>query len=125
VVIVSGNALWTALAVSSVRNCLIAGTGVGEVVFFDMVNLLCGPAICTTVRGPASFVPLTSRCACCGKAIPVPQPAAEAIRACMAQLRPEQSLDLPAAAFDDPRLLASCPHCSRPLKFNPFFVERR
>ena len=66
----------------------------------------------------------TSRCACCGKEIPVPQPTAEAIHGCMVQVRPDQSpcLDLPAA-FTDPRLLASCPHCSRPLKFNPFSVK--
>ena len=31
--------------------------------------------------------------------------------------------DLKAAGFDDPRLLANCPHCGKPLKFNPFFVD--
>lgn len=83
-----------------------------------------GPAICTAVRDPDSSAPLTTHCACCGRVIPVPRPAAEAILGCTAQLRPNQSpcLDLPAAAFADPCLLASCPHCSRPLQFNPFFI---
>lgn len=30
-----------------------------------------------------------------------------------------------ATVFADPRLLGTCPHCSRPLKFNPFVVDCR
>ena len=29
-------------------------------------------------------------------------------------------LDLPAEAWDEPRLLSACPLCRQPLKFNPF-----
>jgi hypothetical protein len=42
-----------------------------------------------------------------------------------AELAAEQSpaLNLPDCAFDDERLLAECPACGRPLRFNPFLVN--
>jgi WD40 repeat protein len=32
---------------------------------------------------------------------------------------------LPVEAWDDPRLLAECPHCHEPLRLNPFIVDNR
>jgi WD40 repeat protein/Cdc6-like AAA superfamily ATPase len=42
-----------------------------------------------------------------------------------AGLTPDQSpcLELPDEAWDEPRLLSECPHCHKPLKFNPFIVD--
>jgi hypothetical protein len=34
-------------------------------------------------------------------------------------------LELPAEAWDDPRLVSACPHCNRPLRFNPFVNDSR
>jgi DNA-binding NarL/FixJ family response regulator len=50
-----------------------------------------------------------------------------AIESLSSPLAPGQSpcLDLPDAAFADPRLLSTCPHCAQALKFNPFFVDMR
>jgi WD40 repeat protein len=31
--------------------------------------------------------------------------------------------NLPSDAWDDPALVSKCPHCKRPLKYNPFVVE--
>jgi tetratricopeptide (TPR) repeat protein len=48
-----------------------------------------------------------------------------AIDSLCAHLAPDQSpcLDLPDAAFADPRLLSQCPRCNSPVQFNPFFVD--
>jgi len=66
-------------------------------------------------------------CPCCGTEFgPAPQ-IVSAIESLSSDLAPTQSpcLDLADAAFADPRLLSSCPHCAQALKFNPFFVDMR
>jgi hypothetical protein len=44
-----------------------------------------------------------------------------------AGLTPDKSpyLELSAEAWDEPRLLAECPHCHTHLRFNPFMVDNR
>jgi WD40 repeat protein len=44
-----------------------------------------------------------------------------------AELGPSDSpcLKLPRQAWDDLRLLSGCPHCHKPLRFNPFIVDNR
>ncbi|HJW87767.1 MAG TPA: hypothetical protein VJ440_14130 [Candidatus Brocadiaceae bacterium] len=43
-----------------------------------------------------------------------------------ARLSPEDApcLKLPAEAFNTPHLVSECPHCHKPLRFNPFVVDR-
>src|SRR5712691_2816663 len=42
-------------------------------------------------------------------------------------LTPDQSpcLALPPEAWDEPHLLPACPHCDKPVKFNPFIIDNR
>lgn len=44
-----------------------------------------------------------------------------------AGLTPEQSpcLELPDQAWEEPKLISECPHCHKPLKFNPFVVDNQ
>ena len=79
--------------------------------------------------GPTILTSVTSRnaiCPCCERNFTPPPEIRDAIRTHVATLSPEQSpcLELPDTAFDDPRLLATCPHCDKPLKFNPFLVHK-
>lgn len=68
-------------------------------------------------------------CPWCGGRFPVADEILDVIRAINrnAHLSPDQSpcLDLPAGAWDEPRLLSECPLCHKPLKFNPFIVDNR
>ena len=44
-----------------------------------------------------------------------------------ANLSPAQCpcLELPSEAWDDPQLISECPHCHKPLRFNPFIVDNK
>lgn len=44
-----------------------------------------------------------------------------------AGISPDQSpcASLPPEAWEDPRLLSECPHCHKPLRFNPFVVDNK
>jgi WD40 repeat protein len=44
-----------------------------------------------------------------------------------ASLGPSDSpcLKLPRQVWDDPRLLSECPHCHKPLRYNPFIVDNQ
>jgi len=57
----------------------------------------------------------------------VPRPVLEAILDISADAAPPTgepaALRLPDAAFENPRLLANCPACGRPLRFNPFLAS--
>ncbi|MDQ2974885.1 MAG: WD40 repeat domain-containing protein [Acidobacteriota bacterium] len=72
---------------------------------------------------------ITTKCEWCGQRF-VPQAteldAIESI-AKSANLSSDQSpcLVLPAEAWNDPRLLADCPYCHKPLRLNPFIVDNR
>jgi len=70
---------------------------------------------------------ITALCEFCGKRFDVSRDVLETLSALTAPLPPDNapSLSLPAAALDEPRLLSECPHCHRPLRFNPFIVDNR
>ena len=51
--------------------------------------------------------------------------ALEALLRLMRGRRYAPYLQLPAQAWEDPRLLSECPHCRQPLRFNPFIVDNR
>ena len=117
----------TAVAPSGER--IVCGTRDGQMHFLTAVN--CpppGPPILTISRFPDAADARTreeARCPRCADTFNPQRAIVDAITALTRHLTPEQSpcLDLPAAAFEEPRLLADCPHCGRPLKFNPFFVD--
>jgi len=125
------------LAIAPAGDRIVCGTADGQVHFLEPVNFPpAGPVIVTavTVRSEDAIRTATSpveqrscalcRCPACGEQFAPADEVISAIRALSADLSPDQSpcLDLPAAAFDDTRLLSACPHCERPLKFNPFLV---
>jgi len=68
-------------------------------------------------------------CAWCGGRFPVANAILDAVRSINrdAGLKSDQSpcLNLPAEAWDEPRLLSECQLCHKPLKFNPFIVDNR
>ena len=110
---------------------VLAGTSTGEVLFLDTRNMPSGPGIVTVTKfssGPGGRLdgPVT-RCPLCGVQFEPASGIVSAIESLSSHLGPEHSpcLDLPGSAFADPRLLSACPHCARPLQFNPFFVEVR
>jgi len=57
-----------------------------------------------------------SHCPRCARAFSPPRKVVRIVRGYSA-------IPIPQSAFDDPLLLADCPNCGKPLKFNPFFVE--
>jgi WD40 repeat protein len=108
---------------------IVAGTNAGEVLFLLPRNISSGPAVVTVTRlydAQGSVLHRhATRCPACGNEFePVKDSISTIVFLCQS-LAPDQSpcIDLPKDAFDDPRLLSSCPHCYHALKFNPFFVE--
>ena len=71
----------------------------------------------------------TARCKLCGHSFIVEPKILDVIAGITRNfgLPPYQSpcLELPAEAWDDPRLLSECPNCRQPLKFNPFVIDNR
>jgi WD40 repeat protein len=69
----------------------------------------------------------STRCAWCAGQISVPAPVMHAIQllAGSVALEPGQcpTEALPDDAYEDPSLVADCPRCQRPLRFNPFIVD--
>jgi WD40 repeat protein len=61
---------------------------------------------------------ITAGCAWCGERF---APGSEVIQA--AQLN-ASCLDLPSEAWDHPSLISECPHCRKPVLFNPVVVDR-
>lgn len=114
------------------------GTRSGEICFLKTANLHCYTAVVTS-----SFIWLNSNdskkgfwskhptivCPYCGQRFPVADEILNVITAIThnANLSPDQSpcLELPAEAWDEPRLLSECSSCQKPLKFNPFIVDNR
>jgi len=72
---------------------------------------------------------ITARCRWCGqKFIPEPQ-VLNAVASIAGNFNssPRQSdrNALPSEAFREPELFCDCPHCNKPLRFNPFIVDNR
>ena len=110
---------------------ILCGTIYGRMHVLVPVNFPSfGPAILTSIRRRVRcWFRLSdqhsARCQLCAKEFTPPPLIAAAIREHTAGLAPSASpcLELPDSAFNDPRLLTSCPHCGGLLKFNPFFVH--
>lgn len=109
----------TRIVMAEDGNTIAVACQSGRLHFLESVNFPpCGPAILTATNASSA------RCPYCARDFPPAHEVTAAINAHAATLSPGQSscLDLPDSAFDDPRLLTACPHCAKPLKFNPFFV---
>jgi len=114
-----------AFAISPQAERIVFGAADGHIYFLTPINFPPpGPAILTAFdfglrnadfgmspEGPAA------RCPYCATYF---EPSAEVVSA----IREHSGFPNPTSEmFDDPRLLAACPHCGKPLKFNPFFVH--
>ena len=71
----------------------------------------------------------TALCESCGRRFVTPRTALDAIldiaRNANLSLDDSPCAELPAEAWDDPRLFSECPHCRQPVRFNPFIVDNR
>jgi len=109
---------------------LVCGTGNGDVLMFDCVNIHVGPALVTasSLRDTGRFWrrPLHhARCPVCSCGFGVNRSITDAIETYCSSLDPRMPscISVPNSAFDDVSLLSECPHCHSPLKFNPFFAQ--
>jgi WD40 repeat protein len=124
------------LAVGPRMATVVAGDWLGGVHILHLENLPPGPAIATARRiwchgwkGIAGQWQSTIQAGCpwCGERFPVADEVLEVIKGIERQagLSLDQSpcLDLPEDVWDTAGLLSECPHCHRPLMFNPFIVD--
>lgn len=105
----------------------------GQVVFVTLHGWHFGPPILTAIRlFPGAHRKnrcwgnfITAPCEHCGQRFTPAPGVLDAIRDITARLTPDQSpcLALPSEAWDEPRLLSTCPHCYKPVKFNPFIAD--
>lgn len=101
---------------------LVCGTEDGQMHFISPRNLPSDiPAMLTASSAEKA------RCPHCTVEFTPPESIYDTISEHVAVLGADfsPSLELPDETFDDPRLLVSCPHCGKPLKFNPFMVDGR
>ena len=100
---------------------IICGFEDGQMHFLTPVNLpTAGPIIVTVLpqrqrKWFRTKVCISTRCPCCAGGF---EPSAKVLAAIL----PSSEFPYPPQAFADPRLLTTCPHCAKPLKFNPFFA---
>jgi hypothetical protein len=131
VALFSASASVWSVAVSPSKAAIVCGTSIGEVLFLESRGIEFGLAVLTVSRflgrPGGTGIRHVVRCPCCGAEFEPASEIVSAIESLSSHLAPGQSpcLDLPDAAFADPRLLSTCPHCAQPLKFNPFFVDMR
>jgi WD40 repeat protein len=121
-------------SVSEVRSGgkLALGTWGGQVVFVTLRDGAPDTPLVTAARlwlsgaGRWDDQP-TAPCERCGRRFAPPPAVLDAARGLARGLGPDSPpcLALPAAAWDEPRLRADCPHCGQPLRFNPFLVDNR
>jgi WD40 repeat protein len=103
----AGSAVRSA-AMTAGGNRIIAGCSDGQVHFLTPVNFPpAGPAILTAMNAKHA------RCPCCGLEFsPDPQ--------VISAIQGNSEMAPPDSLFADSRLDSVCPHCARPLKFNPY-----
>lgn len=115
------------------------GTVIGEVVFYNMVNLSIFRPIVTCKRiwlhGRGHINDgqweenVGSTCPWCHKRFIINSIILNLIKTINsdANMTSDKSpcLELPDEAWDEPRLISECPLCHKPLKFNPFIVDNR
>jgi hypothetical protein len=126
----------TAVSKLTIGGQLGLGTADGHVVFLTLHGFTFGPPIVTAVRLWLSSARhedcrwddyLTALCEHCGQRFAPTPSVLDAACGITAHLTPDQSpcLALPPEAWDEPRLLSACPHCHKPVKFNPFIVDNQ
>ena len=116
----------------------VCGTFLGEVIPLTPHNFPLEPPLVTPVHiwlyGEHGEIgqwddAITTICQWCGQRFPISDTILDVIMAIAreANLSSDQSpcLELPAEAWEEPRLLSECPHCHEPLRFNPFIVDNR
>jgi hypothetical protein len=122
------------LAFGGGGHAIAAGDQLGGVYLLRLLNVQVEPGLVTLVnlyranKDRWDETP-TAGCVWCGKRF-VPLPAVlDAVVGIVrnANLSRDESActNLPREAWDEPRLLCACPHCSQPLRFNPFVVDNR
>ncbi|HOP47979.1 MAG TPA: DUF4062 domain-containing protein [Desulfobacteraceae bacterium] len=114
------------------------GTITGKILLFNMLNVSVNHPIVTCKRlwrhsNEISFYDghwaknIRANCPWCHKCFIVKSIILDLINkiSCEAKISAEQSpcLNLPDEAWEEPGLLSECPHCHKPLKFNPFIVD--
>jgi hypothetical protein len=124
---------------------LVCGTWEGQVLFFTLRDPGAGPPAVTAVRmfhlapepgaaysegGP---IPgryedeMTAGCPWCNRRFAAPGEVLDRVagmaRDAGLSAGEPACLRLPAEAWDDPRLIAECAHCGKPVRFTPFAVE--
>jgi len=128
----------TSISTIPPRKHFVCSTITGEVLFLTLRNVPIDPPVITPCRlwlygesGNAGQwdAHLTTVCLVCGTRFLVAANLLDVISSITrnANLSDDQSpcLDLPAEAWDEPKLLSKCPLCRQPLKFNPFVVDNR
>ncbi|MEW6347787.1 MAG: AAA family ATPase [Thermodesulfobacteriota bacterium] len=115
------------------------GTAGGEILLLTLADFPQAAPIVTPVRmwllesraaGPGNLwdKSLTVGCPWCGERFPVSEAILGTIGAIgrSTGLHADQApcLSLPDEAWDEPRLSSECPLCRKPLRFNPFVVDR-
>jgi len=99
------------VAISTTGDRIVCGMADGQVHFLRPVNFpVPGPVILTAKNDSIASCPL-----CNSDFTPLPN----------VIVAIPQDANFPSSPefFDDPRLLSDCPHCGKPLKFNPFFSD--
>jgi hypothetical protein len=118
--------------VATTAKWFVAGTEGGRVDILHPQNLEPGPVILTPVHLYRFDIKRTddepsAQCLWCGERFIVASPILDTIAALArnAGLAPGQSpcLELPAEAWDEPKLLSKCPQCGGAVKFNPFVAD--
>ena len=102
----AGASVWT-VEFSPSGDRIVCGTWVGQMHFLTPVNFPpSGPAILTAFDGQPS------RCPCCAQYFEPPADVVSTIQAQSAITNPNSEI------------LSACPHCAKPLKFNPFLLHK-
>ncbi|MBE9571898.1 MAG: DUF4062 domain-containing protein [Proteobacteria bacterium] len=125
------------ISVSEIRASghFACGTYRGEVILLSISNYPFGPPTVTPVRlwlyGKNETVgcwddEIKTVCNWCGHRFTINNEILDVISNININLYLDQSpcLELPVKVWDESRLLSECPHCNKPLKFNPFIVDK-
>jgi len=110
---------------------LIIGGQAGNVRLLDMVEWSNEPRVTTAVR-IYDFVrrdwaeKVVAYCGWCDRTLRPPANILKAIEELSSSLKPDQSpcLALDQKAFADPRLETICAYCKKPIRYNPFVVDK-
>lgn len=135
----TGEGVGRSCAVASDRSAIVAGDALGRVHVLRLEGIQTFPIELPILTPHRIWLygehgnrgrwanHLTAECHWCGQHFPVPDETLGAITAIIrdADLSPDRSpcLELPAEAWDEPRLLSECPLCHNPLRVNPFVLD--